>query len=128
MPKRIVRGLSAVKRMNYKYEELAQKDAYPVYEQTEISLIPDLHNVPLTCRLRCAPQDSRAYHEQDKFYVVYLSGLIWGMVLPLHPFMVELLEFYRLSPCQVAPKSWWVVRLFIIVRKRGGFRTLSQDF
>ena len=119
VPKRIVMGLSAVKRMKRKFQELGQEDAYPVYEQDEISSIPDLYNVPLSCRLRCAPNDSRAYKEQQKFFVVYLSGLIWGMVLPLHSFMVELLDFYRLSPCQVVPKSWWVVRLFLIVCSRG---------
>ena len=76
VPKRIARGFSVIKRNKWKYEELGQEDAYPVYDQAEISSIPDQYNVPLTCRLWCAPDDARAYEEQDKSYVVYLSGLV----------------------------------------------------
>ena len=53
--KRFICGLSILRHRKMKYKEVAQEEAFSVYDQDVISNIPDLYRVPLTCHLRFTP-------------------------------------------------------------------------
>ena len=117
-PKKIDRAENLLKAMGVKREQLPSNDVFPLFTFREISSIPKEFRVPITLELQACTADERAQDVQENGYLVYLAGLVWGMMLPLHPFQIEILNFYNLIPAQVIPKGWWGIRIFISICER----------
>ena len=112
-PQKIERAEIVLKNMKVKRQLLPSNSVFPVYTFQELSSIPTEFRVPITLELEECTRDERAQDRQETGYLVYLSGLVWGMMLPLHPFQIEILNFYNIIPAQLIPKGWWSIRIFI---------------
>ena len=117
-PKKIERAEIVLKGMGIKRQLLPFNNVFPIYTFRELSSIPTEFRVPITLELQECTVEERAQDRQEGGYLVYLSGLVWGMMLPLHPFQIEILEFYNVIPAQVIPKGWWSIQIFISVCER----------
>lgn len=94
--------------------------APPLLTQQAMDNVPSMVYMNPVFRLEACAATERAHQVQpDGWYIVYYSSLLLGMTIPFHPFMVELLDCYHLSPCQVIPKTWLYIRSFISFCERG---------
>ena len=60
-------------------------------------------------RVRLPNEEDRACHFFPKEVCFYESSFICGLRLPVHPFLVELLDHFGIAPGQLIPNSWRIV-------------------
>lgn len=100
-----------------------------LFPQEDVENISSMVFMSPVFRLEACTATERVHQVQPVgWYIVYYSSLLLGMTIPFHPFMIELLDSYVLSPCQLVPKTWLYIRSFITVCERSGLPCSTYVF
>ena len=64
---------------------------------------------PKRVRVRRPRKEERAYHFSPGEVCFYEATFLHGLRLPIHPFILELLNHFKITPGQLMPNSWKIV-------------------
>ena len=68
--------------------------------------------------IRIPTSNDRACYPPQGYQTVYQDALEAGLRIPLHPFLIALLNFYQVGLGQIVPNSWRLVISFLTLALR----------
>ena len=69
----------------------------------------------VTVNIRISTSNDRACYPSQGYQTVYQAALEAGLRIPLHPFLIALLNYYQVGLGQIMPNSWCLVISFLIL-------------
>ena len=60
-------------------------------------------------RVRLPSEEERACHFFPVEVCFYESAFVYGLRFPIHPFLIELLDHFGITPRQLMPNSWRII-------------------
>ena len=74
-----------------------------------LSRFKDRFQFPNRVRVRLPREEERACHFFPGEVCFYKAAFLCGLRLPVHPFIMELLDHFSIAPRQLMPNSWRIV-------------------
>lgn len=83
--------------------------------QEDVIHLQGMHRVPDHIRITTSNHSDRVTPSPEGGIALYEGFLHTELCLPLHPFILSLLDHYQLVPVQLAPNAFRIICSFIIL-------------